>query len=298
MNNERWLVIGAFATVYFVWGSTYLANYWAIESIPPFLMCGGRFAVAGLLLYGYLKLSMPSLPTTTLKQWANAGLVGVLFLAIGTGAAVWALQFIPTSLASLIIAFNPLLIMLLIWIIDSRKPQIKALLGAGVSIVGMGLLVGQSQLNGSADSIKGLLAIFAAMLSWAFASIYAGRLDMGKHQVRATAMQMTVGGAVILIFASLKGELASFSFSQVEDRSWGAVIYLIFFGSILTFSAFNFLLSRVSPEKVATNTYVNPLVAIVLGGWLNDELITKQSILAGVIMLTGVYFINSSKQKQ
>ena len=293
MGRERWLLLGAFGVVYFVWGSTYLANTWAIETIPPFMMCGSRFALAGALLFTFtLKMGGP---WPTLRQWANAGLIGVLFLTIGTASTVWALQFIPSSLAALIVAFDPLLIMLLMWGLIGSKPGSKAFFGAGISIVGVSLLVGQPQLSGDTATYKGLLAIGVALLSWAFASIYTSRIDMGKNRVRATSMQMLVGGFLILIFSFLIGEHQSWNLNMVNSRSFYSWVYLVFFGSILAFSAFNYLLLRVSPEKVATSTYVNPVVALLLGGLFNNELITTQSLVAGGVMLTGVYFINSAK---
>lgn len=297
MNREQLLLIGAFAVIYFVWGSTYLANYWAIQTIPPFLMCGARFLFAGLLLYTYAKLFRPALAKpATIAQWANAGLIGLLFLGIGTGAAVWSQQYIPTSTAALIVAFNPLLILLFMWGINGSRPRNKAFIGAFISIVGISLLVGQPQLSQNADSWKGLLALSSALVAWAIASIYVSRLDMGADRVRATAMQMIAGGILIFLFSLGKGDLNGFSLHQIDARSLLSWLYLVFFGSILAFSAFNYLLMRVSPEKVATSTYVNPLVALLLGGWLNNELITDQSLLAGGIMLTGVYFINSTSK--
>jgi drug/metabolite transporter (DMT)-like permease len=293
MGRERWLVLGAFGVVYFVWGSTYLANAWAIETIPPFLMCGTRFLVAGALLFTFT-LRMGG-PWPTFRQWANAGLIGMLFLTIGTASTVWALQFIPSSLAALVVSFNPLLIMLLMWGLIGNKPGNKAFLGAGISIVGVCLLVGQPQLSGDSATYKGLLAIGIALLSWGLASIYTSRIDMGKNQVRATSMQMLIGGFLIIVISFLTGEYRDWSPSMMNSRSVLSLIYLVFFGSILAFSAFNFLLLRVSPEKVATSNYVNPVVALLLGGWLNNELVTSQSLLAGGIMLTGVYFINSAK---
>jgi drug/metabolite transporter (DMT)-like permease len=294
MNRDQLLLIGAFAVIYFVWGSTYLANYWAIQTIPPFLMCGARFLFAGLLLYAYAKFFRPALAKpASVAQWANAALIGLLFLGIGTGAAVWSQQYIPTSTAALIVAFNPLLILLFMWGINGSRPHNKAFTGALISIVGISLLVGQPQLSQNADSWKGLLALSSALVAWAIASIYVSRLDMGTDRVR----QMITGGILISLFSLGKGDLNGFSIHQVDARSLLSWLYLVFFGSILAFSSFNYLLMRVSPEKVATSTYVNPLVAMLLGGWLNNELITNQSLLAGGIMLTGVYFINSTKRR-
>lgn len=293
MVKERWLILAAFGVIYFVWGSTYLANYWAIGTIPPFLMCGSRFFVAGVLLFLFT-LPMGG-PWPNQKQWLNATGIGVLFLGIGTAAVVWAQQFVPTSLTALIVSFNPLIIMLLMWALLGNRPRKLAFVGAATSIFGVILLVDQPQLGGNPNAYKGLLAIFAALFSWAIAAIKVSRTDMGQNRIRATAMQMITGGGLILLFSLSIGEANTWDPYALDLRSFLAWGYLVIFGSIIAFSSFNFLLSRVSPEKVATSTYVNPLVALVLGGWLNNELITNRSLLAGVVMLTGVYFINSSK---
>lgn len=293
MENERWQIIGAFAVIYFVWGSTYLANYWAIQSIPPFLMCGSRFLGAGLLLF--LFTLHRGAPWPTLKQWTNAGLIGMLFLSVGTGATVWAQQFIPTSLTALIVSFDPLVIMLFMWLLLKSRPAKRALFGALVSIVGVSLLVGQPQLGGNPESYKGLLAISVAFVAWAIGSIYASRLDMGKNRIRGTAMQMIVGGLAVSAFSGAIDETSTWEWTMIDRRSLWSWGYLILFGSIFGYTCFNYLLSKVSPEKVATSTYVNPVVALLLGGWLNNELISTQSLVAGGVMLTGVYFINSAK---
>ncbi len=293
MQNERWRIIGAFAVIYFVWGSTYLANYWAIQRIPPFLMCGSRFFAAGLLLFLFTLWQSGKWPN--LRQWLNAGLIGVLFLSIGTGATVWAQQFIPTSLTALIVSFDPLIIMFFMWTLLRIRPAKRAMFGALLSIFGVSLLVGQPQLGGNPESYKGLVAIAFALLTWALGSIYASRIDMGENRIRATAMQMLVGGLMVGLFSWSIDEAAGWTIQEVDGRSMWSFLFLLFFGSILGYSCFNYLLTKVSPEKVATSTYVNPIVALLLGSWLNEEVVTMQSMLAGGVMLTGVYFINSSK---
>ncbi|NJO87180.1 MAG: EamA family transporter [Lewinella sp.] len=217
-------------------------------------------------------------------------------MAIGTGLTVWAQQFIPTNLVAMIVAFNPLMIILLLWLLFQQLPQPKALFGGAISIVGMGLLVGQPQLaGGGSDIYWGLAAIACAMSAWALGSIYMGRLDMGPYRLQATAIQMMGGGAVVLLFSWALGEPQALDWGQITARSLYSCLYLTVFGSILGYSCFNYLLLRVRPEKVATSTYVNPVVALVLGAWLNNEVISGQSILAGSIMLTGVYFITTSR---
>lgn len=296
MNKDQWLIIGAFATTYFVWGSTYLANYWAIDTLPVFGMGGTRFLAAGALLYliSFFK-GKQGLPTV--RQWANAGLIGLMFLTIGVGAVVWAQQWIPTSTTALIIAFEPLIVMIIMWIFFSNRPPLKAFLGAAISITGMFLLINQPATLAGEGSVKGLIAILSSMLCWAFAMTLSPRLDMGENKFRATAMQMLVGGMVLMAFSLVVNDWAGFRLSQVSTKSAMAWLFLVFFGAILAFSAFNYLLSRVSPDKASTNTYVNPVVAVALGALLNQEVISGQTVVAGAVMLTGVYFIQSAKAK-
>jgi drug/metabolite transporter (DMT)-like permease len=288
--QERGLIILAFGVVYIVWGSTYLANYVAIQSIPPFLMSGARFFVSGLILFGYTLWQ--GAPWPRLREVGNAVLMGILFLAIGTGAVVWAVQYIDTSLAALLVAFDPLLIMALLWLLVGQRPPWISWLGAAISIGGIVLLVGQPRLSGSRETIQGLLAIGLALVSWALASIYISRVALPQSRFRSTALQMLGGGTVLLAFSALTGDAAQFDPTALELRSVYAWLYLVFFGGILAFSCFTFLLSRVSPEKVATSTYVNPVVAVILGWSLNNEVITTQTALAGLLLLTGVFFIN------
>lgn len=294
MTRDQWLIIGAFFITYFVWGSTYLANYWAIQTLPVFGMGGMRFLVAGILLFA-LSLVVGKKGKPTLRQLGNAGLIGVLFLSMGTGAVVWAQQWVPTSTTALIISFEPLIVMLLMWVVFANRPPAKAFIGAAVSIFGVFLLIYQPDALLTGGSVKGLVGILFGMSCWAFGMTLVPRLDMGKNKFRATAMQMLVGGGILLLFSFGVNDWEGFTLSQVSLKSTLAWGFLVIFGAILAFSAFNFLLSRVSPDKAATNTYVNPVVAVALGALLNEEIVTTQTIIAGIVMLAGVYFIQSSQ---
>ncbi len=197
MQGVDWRIVAAFAVIYLVWGSTYLANFWAIATIPPFLMGGVRFLTAGGLLYAYTLTYDRRLPTRI--QVRNAAGIGFLFLTCGTGTVVWAEQFIDTSLVALLIAFEPLLIMLLMYALLGSRPSRMAWVGAAVSIVGVGLLVGQPRISGTPESLLGLAAILFGMACWAVGSIYIGRLDMGRNRFRATAIQMLTAGVTLLL---------------------------------------------------------------------------------------------------
>ncbi len=293
MGRDRFLILLAFSMTYFVWGSTYLANYWAIGSIPVFGMGGTRFLAAGLVMYAYTLLR-GDLQLPKRRYVINSGIIGVLFLSVGTGAMVWAQQYIPTSTTSLIVAFEPLVVMLMMWGLLSRRPPRKAFIGTFVGICGMALLITQPVVLGGVDAWKGLTAIICGMLCWGAGMLLRQRLDLGPNRVRGTAMQMIIGGLFMLAFSLLIDEWAGWSIEQVTRRSAYSWVYLVVFGSIAAFSAFNYLLSKVSADKVSTNTYVNPVVAVLLGGLFNEEIITGQSLLAGAVLLAGVYFINTA----
>jgi drug/metabolite transporter (DMT)-like permease len=295
MSNQ-WLIILAFAAVYIVWGSTYLFNYQAIQSIPPFLMSGSRFFTAGLLLYGLG--AWRGAPRPSLEEWRNTSLMGILFLSLGTGAVVWALRLVDTGTAALLIAVDPLLIMALLWLLFRQSPGWRGILGGIIGISGTAILVGQPQVTARPGALMGLLAISVGMMAWALGSIYVSRVRQPESRWRRSAMQMLGGGAGLLLFSLVSGEAATFSWANLSWLSFGSWLYLIFFGSIIAFSSFNFLLAQVSPEKVATSTYVNPVVALFLGWAFNDETVTGQSMLAGAVLLTGVFFINSNRHQK
>ncbi|MGB3799612.1 MAG: EamA family transporter [Lewinella sp.] len=293
MGRDRLFILLAFFVTYFVWGATYLANYWAIDSIPVFGMGAARFLTAGSILYAFTLLRGDrTLPKP--RHALNSAIIGVLLLSVGTGAVVWAQQYIPTSTTSLIIAFEPLVVMLMMWGFLASRPPVKAFFGAFVSICGMTLLITQPIAVGGGESIYGLLGIATGMLCWGAGMLLRQRLDLGENRMRATAMQMLGAGLVLLLFSFAIDEWAGWSWQEVTERSAYAWLFLVVFGSIIAFSAFNYLLGQVSADKVSTNTYVNPVVAVLLGGLLNGEAITVQSMVAGAVLLGGVYFINSA----
>jgi drug/metabolite transporter (DMT)-like permease len=301
MNREywrkvNWLIIIAFAITYFVWGSTYLANKWAIDTLPPFGMCGVRFLIAGGLLYG-LSFLQGDKSHPTGKQWLNAGYMGFMFLTVGVGIVVWAQQWMDTSMAALLVSFQPLIVMCIMWGVFKNRPPGKAFFGAGISIIGMGLLIGQPQLVAGPNEVRALIAVLFAISVWALGMTLNPRLDMGKNNFRSTAMQMLVGGVLAMMVSLLFSEWDGWTAENLSLKSIFSLTYLIVFGAIVAFSAFNFLMKTVSPEKAATSTYVNPVVAMLLGALFNNEAVTLQSVIAGAILITGVYFINSSRSK-
>lgn len=289
--SDRFLIIGAFATIYFVWGSTYLANYFALQAIPPFIMAGGRFFTAGILVFVFELLRGQPLPT--LRQWSNAAMIGVLFLAFGTGGVVWALQFVDTGITSLLVAFEPLVVVLLLWLLQGKRPGRKTWFGIFLGTVGMLLLVSQQSISTDDRAVWGVVMVGGSMLAWALASIYVSKVVLPKSKFQSSSIQMLGGGLALMFFGLIAGEYGRVHFENIDFRAGLSLLYLIFFGSILAFSAFNYLLQNISADKVATSNYVNPVVALLLGWGINQEVISAQSLVAAVVLLVGVFFINT-----
>ncbi len=291
-----WVLLLAFGAIYIIWGSTYLANWYAIQDIPPFLMSGTRFIAAGGILVGVSMLRGQRLPTVA--QLKNSIYTGFMLLAMGTGLLVWSEQFISTGMVALMTALQPLLVVLLMWGMQGVRPGTATLFGTLLGIIGMALLVGQDEFLSDGNSLIGLLAIFVAVLSWGYASIVVAGLDMPSSRLQSAGFQMLAGGLILAIFSVVSGEAAHFEWGALSSRGVWSWIYLVLFGSIIAFSAFNYLLVKSTPDKVATANYVNPVVAMLLGWSLNDEHISAQSLLAAAVMLTGVVFINARKKTQ
>ncbi len=289
-GKELVLVLLSFFAVYVIWGATYLAVSIAIQTMPPFLMAAARFITAGILLLVFSLLSERTRPSR--QQIKNALFAGVIILAVGTGGVAWALQYVDSGIAALLISASPLITVFMVWAVMKQAPRLSSYIGVALGIVGMGLLVGQDALIGQESSIWGIIVILNSMIAWGYGSVFVKRADLPKSPGQNAALQMLVGGLSLLLFSYIVEDTSAFRIAEVSTTSWLAFGFLVIFGSILAFSAFMYLLERISPEKVSTSTYVNPIVALFLGWWLNDEIITEQSLVAAAVMLIGVLFIN------
>lgn len=295
-RNNTFLIVLAFFSIYVIWGSTYLLNKIAVTDLPPFFLAGIRFTTAGLLIFVMAKLLGQSLIITK-KQFLNTVFVGFLFLSFGNGVVVWALKFVDSNFAALEISAQPLVILVMMFFLQGKKIKPMSIIGIALGVFGIYLLVSQKQLLQSKDSYIGVLMIFAAMLSWAYGSLYVAKADFPKNYFVNTGYQMVTGGFLLALMSLAFGESWSSPLGWRSEVQW-VMVLLVIFGSIIAFTSFNYLLKFVSPEKVSTNTYVNPIVAMFLGWYFLDEQITLQSIIAAVILLTGVYFINTSKKPE
>jgi drug/metabolite transporter (DMT)-like permease len=295
------LLIAAFAAVYIVWGSTYLSIKYAIETIPPFLMAGLRFASAGAILYLIARLS-PDFERPKLVHWRTSAVVGILLLVIGNGGVVYAERFIPSSLTALLVATEPFWIVLLSWLwLKGSRPTRKAALGLILGFVGVAVLITGQGAAPAAESLGPgqlwtTLAVMAAALSWAAGSIYGLRSPVPSSALLAAGMQMLAGGVALLVVSLFAGEWSTFSFNQVSANSWYGLGYLIVFGSLIGFTAYSWLLKNAEPTMVATYAYVNPVIAVILGWLIAGESMTMQMLMGAAVVVGSVVLITSKNE--
>lgn len=285
-------VIAAFAAVYVIWGSTYLAIRFAIETIPPFTMGGIRFVVAGSLLYLWARRSGVAAPTRL--QLRDGAVVGAFLLLGGNGAVVWAEQWVPSGLTSLLVATVPLWMVLLDWLwAGALRPTLGIWFGLAWGLVGVGLLAGDLTADAlGPGAARGAVVLVLGSLSWAMGSIYSRSARVPAAPRMATAIQMLAGGALLLLAGGGAGEWRDLDFSQVSARSWAALAYLVVFGAIVAYSAYIWLLRVSTPARVSTYAYVNPVVALALGWALADEPVTPRTLGAAAVILSAVMLLN------
>lgn len=294
MKNSKLLIIAAFFSIYFIWGSTYLFNKIAVTEIPPLFLGGIRFFTAGVLIMLIARFMNISLKLSK-SQFINSVIAAFLFLVYGNGVFVWALKYVDSGFAALLASTQPLFVLFLLRLIDGQKMQRKSVIGVLLGVFGMYLLVCQKEISTSEGSVLGIFMILSCVLSWSYGSVFVSKADLPKNYLVSTGYQMLIAGFLLGVSSLI------FKETWISPLSWTyktqtSVIVLIIFGSIVAFTAFNYLLKVVSPEKVATSAYVNPVIALLLGWYLLDEQLTEQSIIASIILLTGVYFITSRKR--
>lgn len=291
----RWAVLGAFAAVYLIWGSTYLAIRIAIETLPPFLMAGGRFLVAGGLLYAWLRLRGAARPE--LRHWVSASVSGGLMLLGGNGGVVWAEQYVPSGLAALIVAMVPLWMVLFDWLRPGgERPGRPILLGLLVGLAGVVVLVGpeEAAAQGAVPWIPALV-LLCASASWSLGSLWSRRAELPRSPLLGTALQMLGGGALLTLFALVRGEAGAVDPAAWSARSLAALAYLVVFGSLVGFTCYVWLLKVSTPAKAATYAYVNPIVAVVLGWAIVDEPLTWRVGVAGALVVGAVALVTTAR---
>ncbi|MGB3151117.1 MAG: EamA family transporter [Maribacter sp.] len=293
-NRNTGLIVLAFFAIYVIWGSTYLLNKISVSELPAFMLAGTRFFIAGGLILVIAKvLGLPI--KISKKQLQNTIIAGFLFLTFGNGVVVWALKFVDSGFAALEISAQPLVVLILMRVLQGKRIQPMSLVGVTLGIIGIYLLVSQKQIIAQEGALLGMVLIFACMISWAYGSLFVGKAELPTNYFVNTGYQMVMGGILLLLISLFLGEQWTSPVTWSSPVQW-SMLLLILFGSIVAFTAFNYLLRVVSPEKVATSSYVNPIIAMLLGWYFLNEQITTQSIVAAMILLTGVYFINTKKK--
>jgi drug/metabolite transporter (DMT)-like permease len=293
-RRNRTRILIAFAAVYLIWGSTYLAIKYAVETIPPFMTGAARFLVSGAVLYAIA--TMRGSPRPRWGDVRTAIITGVLMLAFGNGAVMWAEMTVPSGIAALIVAAVPLWMVLIDWLRPSGvRPRLPVFIGLALGVVGIIVLVGPTAFAGAGGFGAATLVLIAGSLSWAFGSIVTRRGQRPSSPLMTTALQMLAGGIAFVIISLAVGEVSRFSFGQVSRASFLGWAYLVTFGSLLGFTAYVYLLGAVSPAKAATYAYVNPVVAVILGWAIAHEPIGARTMTAAAIILAGVAIITSTQ---
>jgi len=307
-------LVAAFAAIYLVWGSTYLAIRVAVETMPPLLMAGTRFVIAGALLYAWLRFRGAPRPTGV--HWRSAAIVGALLLLGGNGLVVWAEQTVPSGIAALLVATVP------VWMVvlhalspDGVRPRWLQVVGLLLGLAGVGVLVYPDALQaalfnaGAGASAPGAAggshvvervdpwgagALVLASLSWSIGSLYSRHAALPEAPLMATAMEMMCGGGLQLCVGGALGEFARLDVAQISAASAAAFAYLIVFGSWIGFSAYVWLLGVTTPARVATYAYVNPVVAVLLGWLILAEPLTAMTLAAMALIVTAVVLITTA----
>ncbi|MBX7246676.1 MAG: EamA family transporter [Candidatus Sumerlaeaceae bacterium] len=298
-SGSRGVLILAFVALYIVWGSTYLAIRIAIETLPPFLMSGARFVLAGATLYAWGKLR--GAPTISRGEWRGAAIVGAFLLLGGNGLVVWSEQRIPSGIAALLVGITPFWMTLLDWLwLKSHRPTPGTIAGLLIGFAGLAILIGPQKLSAHDQPVDlvGAGTVLLAALSWSVGSLYSRRLPKTASPIFNTGAQMIAGGTLLLIAGLATGETSLLHPGAFSTRSLLALGYLYAFGSLVGFSAYIYVLGHTTPARASTYAYVNPLVAVVLGWALAGEPLTTRTVVAAALIIAAVVAITTLSVRQ
>lgn len=294
MKTKVWIALLA---LYIVWGSTYLAIRFSVETIPPFLHAALRFLISGAILYIWRRAAGDSLPTKS--NWKATAIVGTLLLLGGNGLVALAEKNVPSGIAALVISTSPFWLVLFESLrAGGTKPNWQSLVGLVIGFGGVFLLIGPAEITGSEQQFNtfSVTLLLIAPFLWSLGSIYARGADMPKSTLMSTGMQMLMGSVALFIVSIVTGELNGFNFGEVSLRSWWGLAYLITFGSLVGFVSYGWLLHNAPVSLTSTYAYVNPVVAVILGWLLADESLDARILLASAIIIGSVILINSARQ--
>ena len=293
-KTSRLLIFIAFFAIYIIWGSTYLLNKIVVSELPPFFLASIRFLTAGISMITIAAILKVDLSISK-KQLLNTVIISFLFLVYGNSVFVWALQYLSSGFSSLIASTQPLFVLIIMKIIDRKPLKLRSLIGVFLGVVGMCLLISQREITAAENSFLGIAVMLTCVLSWSYGSVFVSKATLPKNYLVSAGYQMIIGGLIQMVISICLQETWS-SPSDWSSNVQLSMFLLVIFGGIIAFTAFNYLLKKVSTEKVATSAYVNPIIALFMGWYFLDEKLTTQSIVASIILLTGVYFIASRKR--
>lgn len=287
-------VWAAMIAVYIAWGSTYLAIRFAVQTMPPFLMAGVRFLVAGSLLFLVRRMAGDRLPPWNAAR--SAGIVGLFLLLGGNGAVVWAEQTVPSGVAALMVSSSPLWMLILETLRPGgRRPSLRAILGILVGFIGVLLLLWPGQSGGLLQvNPWGAAVLVFATLAWAFGSIYSRYADLPTSPLMGSAIEMLVGGVSLVLLGALTGEFSQVHLANISTASLLGLAYLIFFGSLIGYTAYTWLLGVAPISLVSTYAYVNPLVALAIGSLIGSEALSVRTLVAAVVILGSIGLTTSA----
>ena len=281
----------AFTALYTIWGSTYLAIKFAVETIPPYLMSTGRFVVSGTILYLWSRWR--GSPAPTRRQWRDGAIVGTLLLAGGNGAVGWAEQKVPSGITALLVASVPMWAVVIDWARPhGKRPSLVVSLGLLVGLGGVAILAAPQFGGATPGAGMGAIVLMLGSISWAAGSIYSRQSDRPSSALMSTALQMIAGAGSLFVVGALLGELSRLHFESITMKSFLGWAYLVTFGALVGFTAYAYVLRETTPAKATTYAYVNPIVAVLLGWAFAREPISVRTIVAAGIILAGVAMIS------
>ena len=299
-QNKPLKIWAGLITLYIIWGSTYLGIRFVVESVPPFLASGFRNFLAGTILLIYAIVSK-KYQKPSRKMLIATGLSGFFMLTMGNGLTTSAAKWIPSSYSALFAALSPIILVLMLWGVSNEKPTMKIIIGSILGLIGVSILMSLKSLaiKGTEQYyLLGVSFLFLAILGWNIGVIIVKKAEINIYNTSQIAgMQMVIGGTMSLIISSLRGEFNTFQLVNVSDKAILSFTYLLTFGSVIAFLVFGWLSKVAPPTLVATYTYVNPFVAIILGATFANERLHPLMLLAGAIIITSVFLITVANKK-
>ena len=294
---RRWKILLAFATIYLVWGSTFLAIRVGVHEVPPFLFAGMRFFAAGALLYAWMRVQGTAAPTR--QEWAAATLMAVMIFVLDYGLLFWAEQRVPSGIAAVMMATIPAFTALAeILVLRTQKLTLRLGFALLVGIGGVAVLVSRAAGFGEGPiNTSGAIALVMAAISWSLASVLIRKLRLPISKAMSSGAQMLAGGLLLTLTAAILGEFKGFRLQAVSARAWFALAYLIVAGSIIGFTAYVWLIHHESPTRVGTYAYVNPVVAVLIGYSLGGEALGARTLMGTLLVLVSVVVITMTPKK-